>query len=182
MNLSQLEEVLRGIDQLLEAKKTDYFSTKGSKTFDYFDDKKKKKDKKQKKDKPKKKDTKKKKDIGKSLKGGGVSGHKKKGINKKKPINRSAMYKHMTVAIYDAIKGTGYARGTDAEAARRIARGQMIKHGYARRARNRKTREVDRRQIKLTGKGKRRSSKHAREPAGVRRKKDKKFAQIATQK
>ena len=114
---------------------------------------------------------------------GGVK-DKKMGKNRKKPVNRSAMYKHMVVAIYDQIKGTGYAYGTDAEAARKIARGTMVKHGYARRRKNRRSKKgrADKRQIKLTSKGKRRSRKHANEPGDVRSKKDKKFADIAAKR
>lgn len=114
---------------------------------------------------------------------GGVK-DKKRGDNRKKPVNRSAMYKHMVVAIYDRIKGTGYAYGTDAEAARMIARGNMVKYGYAKRRKNRRSKKgkADKRQIKLTSKGKKRSRKHAREPGGVIARKNKKFAKIAAKK
>ncbi len=114
---------------------------------------------------------------------GGVK-DKKRGTNRKKPINRSAMYKHMVVAIYDKIKDTGYAYGTDAEAARKIARGNMVKYGYAKRRKNRRSKKgkADRRQIKLTSKGKRRSRKHANEPSGDIATKNKKFAKISAMK
>lgn len=105
---------------------------------------------------------------------------KKRGRPKKKKdvVNRSEMYKHMVDAIYKSIKKTGYkTRGTPETAAQMIARGQMIKHGYAKR-RSKAGGIPDRRKIKLTAKGKKRSRKHAGEPRSVRLKKDRLFKKI----
>lgn len=94
-------------------------------------------------------------------------------------VGNSTMYKHVVRAVYNSLIKRGSAtRGSPEQAAQKIARRQMIKWGYARR------KKVagggrDRLQIALTGRGKKASMRHAREPASVRRRKDRDFWRIA---
>jgi hypothetical protein len=77
------------------------------------------------------------------------------------------MYQHVVRAIY--VNGTqrGYAfRESPAVSSQKIARAKMIKWGYGKRA-TKKGGIPDRRRIALTGKGSRRTFKHAKEPPAV---------------
>jgi len=96
----------------------------------------------------------------------------------KKAVNRSTMYKHVVRAIHDSGKRRGYSfRKSPGRSSQEMARQQMINWGYAMSKTDRGG-IPDRRLIKLTPKGKRRSSVHAREPKGMLAKKELDYQRI----
>ncbi len=97
---------------------------------------------------------------------------------RKPDVNTSAMYKHVVRAIYNNGKRRGYNfRKSASRSSQEMARRQMIKWGYAMR-KKKKGGIPDRRGINLTNKGKRRSSTHSREGAGILRAKDSDYRAI----
>lgn len=97
-------------------------------------------------------------------------------------VSNSEMYKHVVRAIYVTGKANGYAfREGPARSSQKIARGKMIKWGYAKRA-SKAGGVPDRRRIELTGKGQQRSfRRHANEPVAVKRAKDLDYQAIVSQ-
>jgi hypothetical protein len=98
-------------------------------------------------------------------------------------VNYSNMYKHMVRAIHNSVVDRGYpTRGTPAKASQAIARGRMIKYGYAKR-KKKEGGVADRFGIELTGKGVNRNWRRhtTAEPRGVTIHKDRDYwAIIAT--
>jgi len=100
----------------------------------------------------------------------------------KPTISQADLYKHMTRAIYISGKKRSYPfRHGAALSSQKIARGQLIKWGYAKRA-SKAGGVPDRRRIEMTPKGQKRSfMRHSMEPTAVKRAKDLDYQAIVAQ-
>lgn len=88
-----------------------------------------------------------------------------------RPAKQSVFYKHAVRAIFNKLRSGGEGFRGAAAGGQRIAQYMLKKHGYA-------SGDAETGNFSLTSKGKGRNMKHAKEPAGLRRRKERAYDYI----